>query len=599
MDGIFSLVSLLIPIAIVAAIVYGVVSLTKRRRTTPQVDPGIGTIRRLYFYGVALAALIMAANGIALVADDTLTVAFGDDVVVDSVEKLALGLALTLVGVPLWGVHWWFVRKYSQKFPVERLSVVRKLYVYVVLGTSVTIAAFSAIGVLHWLLGTERFDGGSIARVVVFGALWAVHWWMEESEKPSTPETLAVRRIYLYAAAAGSLGVAATGLGQALAAILGEGYDAVASTAILGGNTLTGDGPIDAIALVAVMAPVWALHWLVFAKDDIESLIRQLYLYPYALLGGVVTVLVSVGFILYNVLVWAFGVPEQSSASAHFSGLSAAVASLIVGGLIVVYHAYVSRREVDAPVDTPFAPQKSYLYAMTALGLAGMVAAIGTVGTVVISLATATGEETISGADALRNAIALAITFGAIGTPLWGYYWRRIQRGLTAQDPAQRNILPRRVFIFAVLGIGMLALLGSVSTLVFVLFSAILEGNLSEFLGNAQGAIAVLMPVVIFLPYYWLVYREDRRLAPDDEGEKRPHKDVSVLVMESSMGFVTRLEEVLGYRITPLLWADEDAIPMSLEDAGYEMLADRIGATDGREVFLIPEAEGIRVLSHD
>jgi hypothetical protein len=599
MDGLFSLVTLLIPISIIAAIVYGIVSLTRRRQSGPQADPGIGTIRRLYFYGVALAALMMAANGIALVGDDALAMAFGDDVVVGSVEKLALGLALTLVGIPLWGVHWWFVRKYMRQYPVERLSVVRKIYVYVILGSSATIAAFSAIGVLHWLMGTERFDGGSLARVVVFGAIWGVHWWMERSEQPTTPETKAVRRIYLYAVAAGSLGVAATGLGQVLAAILGEGYDALTSSAIIGGNSLTGDGPRDAIALVAVMAPIWAMHWLVFAKDDIESLIRQLYLYPYALLGGVITVLTSIGIVLYGVLVWLFGVPEEPSTAAHFSKLTAAVASLIVGGLIVIYHAYVSRQEIDAPVDTQFAPQKSYLYAMTALGIAGMVAAIGTIVVVVISLITASGEDTIAGADELRNAIALAITFGAIGTPLWGYYWRRIQGALVGEDPAQRNVLPRRVFIFAVLGIGMLALLGSVSTLAFVLFTAILEGTMSEFLGNAQGAIAVLTPVAIFMPYYWLVYREDRRLAPDDILEKRPRKDVSVLVMEGSMEFVTRLEGVLGYQVTPLLWADDDAMPMILDDTGYELLADRIGAAQGREVILIPEPEGIRVLSHE
>lgn len=599
MDILFPLLSLLIPIAIIVAIVYGVVSLTRRRRSGPQADPGIGTIRRLYFYGVSLAALMMAANGISLVVDDMLAAAFGDDVLVGSVEKLALGLALTLVGIPLWGIHWWFVRKYLEKFPVERLSVVRKIYVYVILGTSATIAAFSAIGVLHWLLGTERFDGGSLARLVVFAGLWAIHWWMEENERPSTPETMAVRRIYLYAIAAGSLAVAATGLGQVIATILGAGFDAVTSTEIIGGSGLSGDGIKEAITLAVVMAPLWAAHWLVFAKDDIESVIRQLYLYPYALLGGVVTVLVATGIVLYNVLVWAFGVPDDSSAAAHFSGISAAVASLIVGGLIVIYHLSVSRREVDAPVDTPFAPQKSYLYAMTALGLAGMVAAIGTVVTVVISLTTAPDGDTIAGADGLRNAIAMAITFGAIGTPLWGYYWTRIQRALAAQDPTERNVLPRRVFIFAVLGIGMLALLGSVSTLAFVLFTAILEGSMSNFLEDAQAAIAVLVPVVVFLPYYWLVYREDRRLAPDDVLEKRPRKDVSVLVMEGSIEFVRRLERALGYRITPLLWADEDAMPMALDDTGYDLLADRIGAATGREVILIPEAEGIRVLSHE
>lgn len=598
MEIIFVLVSLLIPIAVVAAIVYGVVSLNRRRRTAKQADSGIGTIRRLYFYGVALAALMMAVIGMVSIGDEVLKETFREDVLVDSFEGLALGLALTVVGIPLWAVHWWFIRKYVQEFPVERRSVVRKLYNYVVLGISSTSAAFSSIIVLQWLMGTQDLDSWSLASALVFGALWAVHWWMEQSEKPTTPETMVVRRIYLYAIAAGSLGVAATGLGQVIAAILGAGYDVVTSTEIIGGTALTGDGPKEALAFFVVMAPIWAVHWLIFARDDVESIIRQLYLYPYALLGGMVTVLVATGIVLYNVLVWAFGVPDESTA-VHFAGLSAAVAALIVGGVIVVYHAYVSRREVGAPVDAPFAPQKSYLYAMTVLGLACIAAAISVVVTVVISLVTGTAEDTITGGGQLRDAIALVITFGAIGLPLWGYYWRRIQRSVAMADPIERNALPRRIFIFAVLGIGMLCLLGSVSNLAFVLFKAILEGNMSQLLNDAQAAIAVLVPVAIVLPYYWLIYREDRRLTPDDEAEKRPRKDVSVLVVESSMVFVSQLEAVLGYRITPLLWADEDAVPMTLDDAGYDMLADRIDAAKGREVLLVPEPEGIRVLSHD
>jgi hypothetical protein len=533
------------------------------------------------------------------VGDEVLTTAFRENVIVDSFEKLALGLSLALVGIPLWGVHWWFIRKHTRQIPVERLSVVRKIYVYIVLGTSASVVAFSALGVLHWLLGTERFDGGSLARVFVFAALWVAHWLMEEREKPTTRETMAVRRVYLYAIAAASLGAAATGLGQVIATILGAGYDAATSTQIIGGSKLASDGLTNALILVVVMVPIWVAHWAIFAMEDIESLIRQLYLYPYALLGGVVTVLVATGLVLYAVLVWAFGVPDDSSTAAHFSGLPAAVASLVVGGMIVIYHLSVSRGEVDAPVDTPFAPEKSYLYALTAIGLVGIVTAVGAIVTVVISFAATTGEDTIVGADKLRNTIALAITFGAIGTPLWGYYWTRIQRALAAQDPAERNSPARRIFIFAVLGIGMLALLGSVSTLAFLLFSAILEGDMSELLRDTQAAIAVLVPVAIFLPYYWLVYREDRKLAPDDEAAERPRKVVSVLVLEGNMDFVARLEQVLGYRVTPLLWSDEEAIPMTLDGQGYERLAERIGSAAGREVILVPEAEGIRVLSHE
>ena len=79
-----------------------------------QVDPGIGTARRVYFYVVSFVALMMAANGVVQIVQYLLESLFGSDVLSPSQTRLAVGASLAIVGLPLWLVHWrivqWHVR---------------------------------------------------------------------------------------------------------------------------------------------------------------------------------------------------------------------------------------------------------------------------------------------------------------------------------------------------------------------------------------------------------------------------------------------------------------------------------------------------------
>ena len=63
-DFIAPIIFAVIFVGVIAAMVYGLVSIT--RRSTTSVDPGIGTVRRFYFYSVAFVAVMLAANGFAL-----------------------------------------------------------------------------------------------------------------------------------------------------------------------------------------------------------------------------------------------------------------------------------------------------------------------------------------------------------------------------------------------------------------------------------------------------------------------------------------------------------------------------------------------------
>ena len=90
-----------------------------------------------------------------------------------------------------------------------------------------------AIGILEWIFGTSSFKGWSFSAVAVFVAVWLHHWRLENREGQSTPETMAVRRFYLYVTSAVTLIIAASASAQAINAVLLGVYEALMAPVVL------------------------------------------------------------------------------------------------------------------------------------------------------------------------------------------------------------------------------------------------------------------------------------------------------------------------------------------------------------------------------
>ena len=95
-----SIIPLLLIVGIIAAVVFFI-----RRRGKTEDDPGIGTLKRLYFYGLSFVSLGVAAPGIILLIDFLLDRLFGSPTLSRGQTQLALALALTIVGTPIWFLH--------------------------------------------------------------------------------------------------------------------------------------------------------------------------------------------------------------------------------------------------------------------------------------------------------------------------------------------------------------------------------------------------------------------------------------------------------------------------------------------------------------
>ena len=597
----FTVVPLLVLLALIGGVVFGIMAIT-RRRGLADADPGIGTVRRLYFYIVSFVALMMAAAGVALILQFILDTLFGGDLLspTPSRRTLATGLSLAVVGLPLWALHWRIIGKQLRELPVETRSAVRKVYIYIAMAVSVGFVVGGAIAVIRWALGgTGSFNGAPWAQLVVWGAVWAFHWRLEAEEGQPTPETRAVRRLYLYLVSAVMLVTAAVGIGLVIHVILRGAYESLASVSVLSKSGLWQTSTKQAVSMALVASSVWAGHWLYFARRDYQSTLRQLYVYALAVFGGISTVLSALGIMLYGSLVWALGVPEDELASAHFRFLPGALASLIVGGGILAYHASVAREEAGSAALAMVGGRRSYPYALTALGLGTLSVGIVILVSTALTMLVESGSTIISGRDVWRNWVLASVTLGVLGGPLWWYYWASVQSRVNAGDIEEQTSLSRRVLTFGVLGAGMLALLVSVSVVVFVFLRELLDGDLSIVLREAKGAIAVIVPAAIFLPHYWMVYRADRREAPGPEAAvKYQRKVVTALVTDDGTAFAKELETVLGYPVGPLHWADSEGRQPELSDTGYRDLAQRISDAEGVNVLLVPDGVDFRVLSY-
>ena len=83
------------------------------------------TIRRLYFYAIALVSLEVVLWGLI----NLLRTALAGDIV-PGVETLAQALALVLVGVPIFILHWTWIQRTAQRDEEEHTATLRAVFLY-------------------------------------------------------------------------------------------------------------------------------------------------------------------------------------------------------------------------------------------------------------------------------------------------------------------------------------------------------------------------------------------------------------------------------------------------------------------------------------
>lgn len=617
---VFGILGALVPIALIALIIYGIMVWRRRaseRAPEEDADPGIGTVRRLYFYVVAFVSLMMTASGVVMLLQFVLDSITGDTLISNSTTRLAAGASLLIVGAPLWYFHWRYIQRTVVEQSVETRSILRKLYTYITLAVAGSILIYTALNLLNWIFRTDDFSGYDLAALVVWGVVWAFHWLIKEREGQSSPEIRAIRRLYIYIASLVGLVMLSLGIGRVLYFILLEGYNALVSTPLLTDDSgLWRHAMREMLAVAIVGAATWALHWLYIARRDYDSALRQVYLYIFAILGGVVATLTALGIIIHEFLTWAFGAYSADTVAQHFEFLPGSVAMLAGGAALWAYHWHRVRYEADESGGTTLSARRAYTYILTAIGTGALALAIFMLVSAALKLILASFGDVVVGGDQWKRPLINIITLAVLGGPVWGYYWQNIQSRTLDLGTDEMQATSRRIFLFAALGIGVLALLGSVSALLFMFLRDLLDVSLSlGTLDDMVEPVAIIAAAAAFLPYYWAVYRQDQDAAPeiapepalsdveepapDRIGGQPPRKPATLLATVDADALVAQIQSALGYDIDTLRWADSDAAMPALTDEECAQLAQSIADAPGSYVLLIPDDGTVRVLSHD
>ncbi|MBI4731573.1 MAG: hypothetical protein HY781_05495, partial [Chloroflexi bacterium] len=191
------------------------------------------TVRRLYFYAVALISLEIVLWGLVGLARSILS---SLQVFQAGAFQLAQALALVLVGVPVFGFHWLMAQRFARRETDERASGIRAAFLYgVLLSTLIpvvqnTLALVNRPILIGMRLSSSRaFVGGQQiwsdnVIAIVMNLLVAAYFFtvLRADWKVVEPrESFAnLRRIYRWIWALYGLGLTVSGLDQILSFLL-------------------------------------------------------------------------------------------------------------------------------------------------------------------------------------------------------------------------------------------------------------------------------------------------------------------------------------------------------------------------------------------
>jgi len=497
-------------------------------------DRPLPAVQRAYFYLVALVAIHMAvlavANLLRVGAEIAMGAPSGGFTGLPFVfnefsqprdlyrEQASLAIALLVVGLPAWVIHFRVAQRAALRSVEERGSALRSFYLHLV----VFVTALLVFGYGQRALGLVLqgiFIGGNASFPSYFGlepewparaagaavmALTAAvvlgyHLRLSILDRRATligGRAASFRQLVFYALALIGLFWAASTSVSTLAGIWDRIADAIAPIPGLTAPQATPPGVvfvsppapsrddllrfqlIGAVPGILAGLALWLGTWIPLQRGlraptvdgEIErgSVIRKLAIYLVVLVSAL-AVLLSATVAVANVVERILGTPDREQYRNIQHDLGFPVTNLVVFATVWLFHRRVVQAEAarETEVERAATVRRLYTYLIAAIGL-GMLA-IGTAGAIGVFGSQLMGLNTHGNGETAAY-IALVL----IGAPVWALSWWQAQRRLTDDE---RRSLPRRGYLYlAILG-GVLGVLVFGSAALYRLLNAVLAGS--------------------------------------------------------------------------------------------------------------------------
>jgi hypothetical protein len=512
------------------------------------------SIRRLYFYLVALISIEVVLWGLV-----GLLRSIVDETISGGADALAQALALILVGVPIFLIHWLSVQRAAVRDEEEKTAMLRAIFFYaILLGTLIPVVqnllSFIDRALVQGTgLGVGRafsaFRNQTLADnliAIVINGIVAGYFWNglrgEWTTLPRKENFTEVRRLYRYLWMLYGLLMTVFGAQQILRFLF-----------YIPGNVLGELGrevAVNGIALLVVGTPVWVYSWRVIQDSladpaEMGSVLRLGILYLLAL-GGVITVITTAAMVINTLLTWLLG--TDWTFQYFIQQIGGPISIGVPLGLVWAYYSYWLNRHIEAIGDPvrQAGLKRLYYYILAFIGLS--VAFIGVTSLFRFIIDTLVGFlMSASTRGTLANSIASLI----VGLPLWLMTWRPMQAEALAQgemsDHARRSVI-RKTYLYLAL---FAAVIGGMVTAVQLIFNFIVVVVLGDrgssaalnFLERELNLAQLLLLFAVVLVYHLNVLRRD---GTSTAALTEKQSGYSVLVIDSGNGFVDSVKAALG-----------------------------------------------------
>jgi hypothetical protein len=499
------------------------------------------TIRRIYFYLVAFVSMEVVLWGMI----GLLRSFFSQDNGFSGSTQLAQGLALILVGVPVFWLHWSVAQRDAQKDTDEHASWVRALFLYAALLATLIPVIQNFLAIINRLFletaqlsrssalfgGTQGWVDNFLA--LLMNALIAAYFLfiLRRDWKMVSPRDafISFRRVYRYMWVLYGLALTVAGVQQLVSFIC----QISTSTFV----TFLRPHFINGLALAVVGTPIWFFAWktvqdALVEQPERESLLRLGLLYAFAL-AGVVTVLVSGGLVFDALLRWIMG--ESFTFAGFMQKISGPLSiGIPMGGIWAYYGSWLTHSMSEVP-DAPrrAGMRRLYFYILSAIGLVAIFIALSSLFSFVVD--TALGG--VLWAESLRTRLAGSLATLLASFPLWWLTWRPMQaEALTAGDAGDhaRRSLVRKIYLYLALFAAVIGGMVSAGILLFTLINRLLGGSSVDFIRNLLKALEVLILFALLGFYHGLTLRKDGQTAGIALAGK--HTDFPVLIFDVENG---------------------------------------------------------------
>lgn len=534
------------------------------------------SVRRFFQYLLLYGLIIVVAIGLSGLLGRLLD--RGTLVAADQ-TALARDVSFVVVGIPLYIVVGLWTRKKFLADSAEVQSFGWGFYFTAAPLTFLVGAMFALHDTFIWAFANGRYSAPSLARLIVWGVLWALHWWLDVRLTPARSS----RSHHLIGSLIG-LGTVVFGLGEFLTSLIERVWK-------LGGDTLfiQGGNPIlRSLATLVVGIPVWFLYWIWASAKSKRDPMWLAYVLLAGVGGGLILAVTFASTALYSVLAWFIGDPSSTKASIHFQNIPTAIAFTCVGIIAWWYHHAVLDQEREA---TRSEVQRVYEYLMAGIGL---IAAAGGLTMVLVALLDAiVGGTAITGTGGTGavNALLAAATLLVVGGPVWWIFWRRIESAVQKMPSPEYSSPTRRIYLFILFGMGGLATAVVLLIGVFFLFDDIFKGNFgSDTFHRMRFPIGILVTTGAVAGYHWMIYRAEREQVI--AGQHGPR--FVLLVGPKDPELIRELAHRTGARVQA--WARKEEVG---EFGSVEDLVAILERTSEESIILLADTSGVRAIPVD